>query len=152
MDYEKAVLELELDAFDPSKFTLSELVGLEAQVRGEWEGLKRDAAVLNKIYDKLSLEIVPERMEDEGVTNMAIDGVGRVELRADMFVSTQNANALVQWMADNGFEDISTTSVNGSTLKALIKEQMKKKDGLVPPAEIVKVTPYLRAVVVGRSS
>lgn len=151
-EMELMATQVEQGDFDPDTLTLAELIRLESYVRGEWDDLKAQAARYNRIYDKLSLNIVPERMQDEGVTNMKIDGIGRVELRPDMWISTKNAEALKEWLIERGLEDIIVPSVNGSTLKALIKEQMKKAGGEIPDPEVVSVEPYLRAVIVGRSS
>ena len=133
---------------DFSKYTLNDLIRAQHYCRQEWDKYKEIATQWNKMYDHLSIRVVPDRMEEEGEEGKKLKGIGRVELRADMWTKTVDPNALKDWLEANDMGDIIVPSVNGSTLKALIKEQMQKKGGSVPPEEIVAVTPYTRAVIV----
>jgi hypothetical protein len=150
-DFELMIQEVKAGTFQPNLYSLSKLIALEAYVREQYDRAKVVASSWTEIYDKLSLQVVPERMQEEGVTNMKIENVGRVELRADMWVTTRNTDALQQWLIERDMGDIIKPTVNGSTLKAFLREQMKKGQD-IPDEEIVSIVPYIRAVIVGRSS
>lgn len=145
---EKILLELSAgnDA-DFTGFTLADLIRAEHYCRLKWDEFKDASSRWQALYDHMSINIVPKKMEDEGVEATKIEGVGRVNLRGDMWTSTQNAELLAEWLKEHDFGDLLKEAVNGSTLKAFIKEQMGRKDGLVPPGDLVKVTPYTRAVI-----
>lgn len=132
---------------DFTGFSIADLVRAEHYARLEYEKYKDIASNWNKIYDFLSINVVPAKMEEEGVEATKIEGVGRVNLRSDMWTTTQNSEALAEWLRENDLGDLLKEQVNGSTLKAFIKEQMKMRDGLTVPEELVKITPYTRAVI-----
>lgn len=141
----------ELDAgndMDLTGFTLNDLIRAQHYCRQEWDKYKALATRWNVLYDFLSIRVVPDRMEEEGEEGKKLKGVGRIELRADMWTKTLDAPGLQAWLEENGLGDLVVPGVNGSTLKATIKEQMKKKDGKVPGSDLVEVTPYTRAVIV----
>jgi hypothetical protein len=133
--------------FDPELYTLTDLIKFQHYVRTEYDAAKEAAAVWEKMYDKVSIQIVPKKMEDEETTGAKIVGVGRVELRADMWTQTLNPQALQEWLKEHDLEALIVPSVNGSTLKSFIKEQ-NKAGNEVPGPEIIKITPYIRAVIV----
>lgn len=142
-----AELEAQTDG-DLSGFSLNDLIRAQAYVRAEYEKYKEIAAKWQKLYDYLSIRVVPARMEEEGEEAKRLTGIGRVELRSDMWTKTVDPEGLKEWLEENGMGDIVVPSVNGGTLKALIKEQMMKRDGVVPDESLVTVTPYTRAVIV----
>jgi len=129
------------------EYSLADLVKAQAHAREQYEAYKAMAGHWNALYDVLSLTLVPTKMEEEEVESTKISGVGRINLRADMWTKTQDSQKLAMWFHENGLDDIPQETVNGSTLKAFIKEQMGKKDGLLIPEEIVSITPYTRAVI-----
>lgn len=143
-----AELETEGD-MDLSEFTLNDLIRAQHHARQMWDDYKAIASKWNKLYDFLSIHVVPARMEDEGEEGKKLKGIGRIELRGDMWTKTLDVPGLQEWLKENGLEDLIVPGVNGSTLKALIKEQMGLgKKGKVPGADLVQVTPYTRAVIV----
>lgn len=132
---------------DLTGFTLTDLIRAEHYCRQEADKYKDIAASWGKLYDFLSIHVVPQRMEDEDMESTKIAGIGRVNLRPDMWTQTLDATMLAEWLKENDMGDLLKEQVNGSTLKAYIKEQLKKRDGLVPPDTLVKITPYTRAVI-----
>ena len=106
-----------------------------------------EAKEARKEYDYFSMNIVPERMVDEGINNINVEGIGRISIRADMKVSTLShlRVQLYGWLAEHGHSDLLTETINASTLKAFIREQMQEGNPI--PDEFVSIHPYSRAVI-----
>lgn len=103
---------------------------------------------LQKVLDHLTLNVAPSMMEDQGIDRVVFDGVGRLQLKDDIYcnVSAADREALKEWLVANGHSSLISDTVNASSLKAFIKEQMKA--GADIPADLVKVTPFTKASVV----
>lgn len=99
-------------------------------------------------YEFLSVNILPERMDDEGIETLKIKDVGRLQSTSDIRCNVPAANreALQEWLIDAGFESMMRPDVNSSTLKAFVKECIA--NGKPYPEELLKVTPFTRASVV----
>ena len=104
--------------------------------------------VVQKIYDSLAKVTIPERMDEEEIDIIKIDGVGRVQKKADIYCScpANNREALQEWLIDNGHGFLVQSTVNSSTLKAFVKEQMKA--GNEVPTHLLNITPYQLASIV----
>jgi len=99
-------------------------------------------------YDAIRKYLLPERMEDEGLSNMKITGIGRISLRTDVYASilAVNKDVAYDWLRGTGHGGIIKETVHAGTLKALMKTIIKE-GGDLPPEEIVKVQPYTIAVL-----
>lgn len=126
---------------------LKELV--EAMHRGRTAKEKAEAELLeiNAFYDVLRYECVPEAMDRAGVHNVTYDGIGRVSLTPDVFVSTKPGakDALFAWLKKNKLADLIQPTINSSTLKAWVKDRIKA--GKKVPSEHLNVTPVTRASI-----
>lgn len=111
------------------------------------EALETDLKIINARYDVLRLEAIPERMDSDGVENMRVEGIGRVSLTADMFVSVKGGakQGLYEWLDGHGLGDLVQPTVNASTLKAFVKRRMK--EGKEVPTDFLNVTPVTRASI-----
>jgi hypothetical protein len=109
--------------------------------------LEADLKECNKHFDFLRITKIPGQMEDEGIKNMSVDGVGRVSLTADMHVSVkaEMKEAFYLWLRDNGREDLIQPTVNSSTLKATVKNMVKKGEEI--PDDLLNVSPFTRASI-----
>lgn len=112
--------------------------------------LDEAAAVKTKIqkeFDRLSIEVIPDLMAEQDITNIKIDEVGRIALRDDIrcSVPSGNSEALYRWLQDNGHDSLITNTVNASTLKAFVKEQIRHGNSI--PEGLLKLHPYTRAVL-----
>lgn len=127
--------------------TTLELVREMNTVRLEKERMEETLSTINKRYDYLRLIAVPKRFEDEGITNMKVEGVGRVGLTPDLYASIapDQKGAAYEWLSDNGHGDVIQPTVNSSTLKALMKSIIKSGEEI--PSELFKVTPFTRASI-----
>jgi hypothetical protein len=99
------------------------------------------------VYDLFSKAVVPARMEDEGMEQLTVEGIGRVNIRTDLYCSTKKGMApnVREWMREHDFEDLITEGINSSTLKAWVKEQMKAANPI--PDDMLNIEPFDRAVI-----
>lgn len=99
------------------------------------------------VRDRLRYEVIPEKMDNEGVQSINIKGLGTLYLSAEVLVSTKQAMGpdLQDWLRENGFEDLITETINASTLGAWVREQMKA--GNPVPDWCLNIHPRSRAAV-----
>ena len=105
-----------------------------------------EAASLGKLWDNMRKRVLPEMMSDMGVSSLRLTGIGMLSLATDAYCSVRAGRKedLLEWLEDNGHGELKTVTVNSSTLKAFIKEQMME-GGDVPPDDIVSFEPYTYA-------
>lgn len=103
---------------------------------------------LKHTFDTLRLRVIPEKLDEMGLDNVKITGVGRVSITADAYCSVvaDQKFRLYDWLRDNDHEDLIQDNVNSGTLKAFIKEQIKAGND-VPDDTIINFIPYDRASV-----
>jgi hypothetical protein len=82
---------------------------------------------LNKVYDTLRIGVLPEKMAEEDITSMKIDGIGRLTVTADLSASIDKDKLedAYTWLRDTGNGDIIKETVNASSLKSVIKAGIK---------------------------
>lgn len=127
-----------------------ELARSLSEIRAAKDALEEQASALGKEHDYLSKHALPKKMEDEGLEQLKIEGVGRVNLRSDVYASipaSEKAKAF-EWLRDNGRADMISETVNASTLKASIRQAIEKGEPF--PEGLFKVTPYTFAVITKR--
>lgn len=125
---------------------LEPLVRAMVFVRGKKDDLEAQLAEVNAEFDVLRIELIPAKMEEQGIENIRYEGIGRVSLTADMWCHVQDKQGLFGWFRKNRLKDLITETVNSSTLKAFVKDRMKAGKA-TPPAEVLKVEPYTRASI-----
>lgn len=126
--------------------TIPQLATAMKGIQQELEASKEITTSLQKRYDYIRKNLLPEKMENEGIASVKIVGVGRISLRPEAYTQTMDAKELLRWMIANGFEDLIKETINPSTLKAFAKEQVKKGEPL-PPEEVFKFTPFMMATI-----
>lgn len=111
------------------------------------EALETELKIINARFDVLRLEVIPERMDSDGIENLKVEGIGRVTLTADMFVSVKGGakQGLFDWLSGQGLGDLVQPTVNASTLKAFVKRRMK--EGKDVPSDFLNITPVTRASI-----
>lgn len=108
----------------------------------EWKALTKE-------LDEIRLKLIPDLMNEEGIRTVTFDGIGRVQLAADLYVSIiGNKEGTYEWMRDNGYGGVVVEYIHPSTLKATIKEGMKA--GRKFPEDKFKISPFSRASIVKR--
>lgn len=147
-EFEKAYIcaDREYSAQQKTHELAAELKELKEQL----DRLSEYKTHVQKMYDHLSMIVLPERMEEEDIVTLQIKGVGRLQASHDIRcnVLAKNRSGLEQWMVDNGHGALVTNTINSSTLKAFVKEAMR--EGKEYPEHLIKVEPYSKATIVKR--
>ena len=130
-----------------TKNTFKELALAMFTIKGEIDELAKRKSALQKDYDILRHGIVPEKLDDEDMQNITIKGIGRLGASPMLQVSVPagNREALEQWMHDNDFSELVKGTINSSTLKAWVKEQMGK--GADIPDDLLKINVFMMATL-----
>ena len=102
---------------------------------------------INKELDLIRTKQIPELMETMELRNVTIEGLGRVQLTADLYLSTREGQkaAAMAWLNDCGYSNMITETYNASSLKALIRRMMVQ--GTEIPDDIFNVHPFVRASI-----
>jgi hypothetical protein len=110
------------------------------------DALKDETKELNRRFDEIRLRLIPEAMEEQGIKNINLDGIGLVYLTADLYTSvpSDKKEDFYEWLEDNGLRDLVTETVNSSTLKAWCKERIESGKQIPP---MVEISPFTRASI-----
>jgi len=122
----------------------AEFKRLKAMKEETEELLKR----INGAYGMLACEFIPEAMEREGLQSpVKFDGIGRISLTADLFVSVipGRKEGLFEWLEMNNLGSLVQPTLNASTLKAFVKGRLM--NGGDVPEGFVNITPVTRASI-----
>lgn len=127
---------------------LAELAQSMLDIRAQHMEEKAQAAATWALHELLSKKLIPEMMEELGMTSVNITGVGRLEVRheASCSIPKENKYDVYQWVEDNGYGDLIVGTINSSTFKAQVKKWIK--DGEDFPMELINFTPYDNAVLI----
>ena len=118
-------------------------------IQARMEVMEIEWNALTKKYNSIRLKQIPDLMSEEGIRTVTFDGIGRVQLAADLYVSiVGNKEETYDWMKDNGYDGVVVEYVHPSTLKAIIKEGLKA--GREFPEDKFKISPFTRASIVKR--
>lgn len=117
-------------------------------VQTQKAALEEQLAEVNKEFDRIRLNEIPQMMESLGVKNATFAGLGRVQTATDLYASTREGQkiAAMQWLRDCGYGDMITETYNASSIKAIFRAMIK--EGAMPPDDIFSVTPFVRASIV----
>lgn len=126
-----------------------DLVKSMGNLREVKESLEAQLTEINKEYDYLRITAIPNKFDEDGIENLTVDGVGRVSLAGDMYVSIPSdmREEAYEYIDLIGKGDVITRSINSSTLKAMVKAMIKAGDEIPP---MIKVTPFTRASITKR--
>lgn len=118
------------------------------ELQAQKDDLESQLTIINKELDVIRTKKIPELMESMELRNVTIEGLGRVQLAADIYASTREGQkeAAMNWLRDLGYEGMITETYNASSLKALFRRLMV--DGADIPEDIFSVTPFMRASIV----
>lgn len=128
--------------------TLIELATKMNEIRMLLDEAKAVKVDLQKKFDALRLNLVPSAMDDDGITSMNVDGIGRVGLTSDIYASipAEHREEAWGWLRDHRHGGIIKETINAGTLKATLKAIIKKGEETLPE-DLFKVTPFSRASI-----
>jgi len=127
--------------------TLRELCTKMQNLQIEKDTLEESLKTANLAIDDLRLKQIPEMMDQLEVKNATFQGIGRVQLAADLYCSTKagKKDEAMQWLRDMEMDGMISETYNASSMKALVRRLMV--DGTDIP-ECLNVTPFIRASIV----
>lgn len=127
--------------------TLRELCAKMQALQDEKDAVDIVSGNLTKEIDGLRLKQIPEMMDELEVKNATFQGIGRVQLAADLYCSTKagQKDAAMQWLRDMEMDGMISETYNASSMKALVRRLMV--DGTEIP-DFMNVTPFIRASIV----
>ena len=124
-------------------FENNDIVELANKLRGLKdlkEAQEADLKDTNMAIEAITKVLLPQKMDEQGIQNVKIDGVGRVSLRGEVYASilAENRELAYDWLRNTGRAALITNTVNPSTLKAAAKEWLKNGEEI---PELIKITP-----------
>ena len=125
--------------------SLTELAKAQIELKDKIAGLKSESSLLQSRFDHLRKHRIPTVMEDMGIESVKLAGIGRLSLRGEIYAGMVDKDLAYAWLEENGHGDLIKPTVNASTLKAFLKEQMR--EGEVLPEDVFKSTPYMMATI-----
>jgi len=125
------------------EMSLEQLASEMRNEREQLDDLKATIAQHQKTWDDLRKKWIPEKMEELGLDQCRLNGIGTLSLRTDAYCSVPaiKKEELYAWLLMNEHEALVTSTVNASTLKAFMKEQMLAGNAM-PPEGVVNWSPY----------
>jgi hypothetical protein len=118
------------------------------ELQGQKDKLEAELSDINKELDVIRTKKIPELMESMELRNVTIEGLGRVQLAADIYTSTREGQkeTAMTWLRDCGYDNMITETYNASSLKALFRRMIA--EGTDIPDDIFNVQPFIRASIV----
>lgn len=146
--FENAYFRTTYEAGEFESMSIPQLAATLKELKYRLELVGALKTELQKTHDFLSIDVLPDRMDEEGIQTLKIKNVGRLQTSSDIrcTVPAKNKDSLQDWLTEHGHGSMISPTVNASTLKAFVKEMMK--EGKEWPEELLNVHPYSRATVV----
>lgn len=151
-------MNMDLEEFKIHCETLGypELGNLYKELKQQKEDIEEAKSSLQKKFDHLRLSVIPNKMFEDGVNSITLEGIGRIGLTSDAYVSVSKENKaeFYSWMEENGHGGLIAPYVQPNTLKAFVKEiyenHLKGEENCELPEDLVKIEPFMRASVTKR--
>ena len=127
--------------------TLLELATAQKEAKTAIDEMAKVKTSWQKRFDHLRMNLIPEKMEEEGINKVDFDGIGRVATQGNIYASIikDRKEEAYTWLEDNGHGALIKGTVNAGTLKAFLKECIR--EGIQFPDDLFKVTPYMMATI-----
>ncbi len=128
------------------KMTPVELVTAMYELRQVKDAQEASLKEINAEFDFLRGIKIPSKFEDEGISLIRVEGVGRCNLTGDLqaTIPADRKTEAYQWLRDTGRSDLIQETVNASTLKAAIKSMIQSNQE-VP--SFIRVHTFTRASI-----
>lgn len=130
------------------EFDILKLADEMNQLRIDLELLGEHKTNVQKKYDAVRLNLIPSAMDDDGISNITVEGIGRISLTSDLYASIINEkkDEAYEWLREHKHGDLIQETVNAGSLKATFKRIIKKGKEVIP-TEFFKITPFTRASI-----
>jgi hypothetical protein len=98
--------------------------------------------------ESLRFTVLPGLFEQNSVKSVTTLNGYRIAIdMSDISVSVppENKGKAYDWLTENGYGDIITSTINSSTLKATVKNMLK--ENMPVPEDVFKISPYVKLSV-----
>ena len=104
--------------------SLVELAKLQNDTKQKIDDIKGALTLLTSFYELLRKHHVPNAMEEQGIKNISIDGVGQIVNSKAYYVSIESDRQedAYNWLRDNGHGLLIKETVNNNSLRALLTD------------------------------
>jgi hypothetical protein len=111
--------------------------------------LTAEKAEAEKEKKFLAESLIPELMDDDGITNITLEDIGRVTLTSDVYARIPSAKKELAWawLREHKLGDLITETINAGTLKSAVKKIIKDPEHEQLPEDLFSVTPFSRASI-----
>lgn len=116
------------------------------RLRAKHDKVKAQNAETWSEVDYLRFILIPKLMTELGTDNIKLPGIGRVTVRTEASCSTLDKEALFEWLSQEGHDELMSNTVNSSTLKAFILNQLRDKEP-IPGPDVIKFSTHEMAVI-----
>lgn len=146
------VESIDLSGFDKdtaasvaSGMSVAEMAAWLKELRELNEAADRLKKTVGAVYDHMRTVTIPERMDEEGLSSMRVEGVGMVKLTSDLYTSVKDKDSLYRWLEEHGLDHLIQEQVNAQQLKSVLRKRLESGEEV--PQDLVKMTPFTRASI-----
>ena len=119
------------------------------QLKRRIDDLDSKKKALQKDYDRIRNQTLPDMMDDSELSSVPVKGLGQAIIFPMFSVKTTDRYSLHKWLQDNDHGDLIVPTVNSSTLTSFIKEQVKEGNiELADVATFLEVNAWSQARIV----
>jgi hypothetical protein len=128
-------------------YSTLDLITAMVRLREQKDNAEEHAKAIAREYEFITKTAIPEKFAEDGIKNINVEGIGRVQLRADIYASVKSGakEQAYAWLSDVGSGDLIQPSVPPSTLKAFLKGRLKAGEDI--PEELFNVNPFQQASI-----
>lgn len=137
-----------LDRDDYRDTPLQDIARMMKTIQNLHESLDASKGRIGVLFDNIRTVHLPERMDEDDITNFRVEGLGTVSLTSDLRVKVLDKDREFEWLEEIGSGDLITNTVNASSLKALLRRKIAAGEEI--PADVFEVSAFTRASVTKR--
>lgn len=106
---------------------LEELVSALRELKDRKEALEEDLKVVNKKISYYADYLLPEVMEEQGLSSFKVPKIGSITLGEKVYASVKadNRGDFFEWLRATGNDALITEQVHPQTLTAFVREQLQ---------------------------
>lgn len=126
---------------------IKELIEQQYQLEQTLDKMKDAKSLLENQLTRIKKNILPDKMDQEGIKSMRIDGIGNIRVQGDLYASIRPAEKekAFTWLQDNGHSGLVNSTINANSLRSLAKQYQEKGDSL--PKELFSIIPFSKTII-----
>lgn len=135
------------DEQDLSSQTIKALIKRQYVLEIMSAKIKEGKTLIENQLTYLKKTILADKMDEEGIKSMSLEGVGTVRVQGDIYatIKTGKLQEAVEWLCDNGHGGLVKETVNANSFTALARQY--HKEGKEMPEDLFSITPYSKTIL-----